>query len=123
MINFTQFLEEGILAQQKYAEKAKIKGPLDNLTNQERYTFVIEHLSHAIEECVETRMLVPRRSWKTFEPGYLDDESLKREFCFEITDILLFIRSVVAYSGITVKEFEECFNEKLNYNKIRKDHK
>lgn len=123
MINFTEFLEEGILAQQKYAEKSGIKGPLDNLTNQERYAKVIEHLGHAIEECVETRMLVPRRSWKTFEPGYLDDESLKREFCFEITDILLFIRSVVAYSGITVKEFEECLNEKLNYNKIRKDHK
>lgn len=123
MINFTKFLEEGILAQQKYAEKAGVKGPLDDLTNQERYIKVIEMLGHAIEECVETRMLVPRRSWKTFEHGYLDDESLKREFCFEITDILLFIRATLAYSGISIEEFEEHFNKKLDYNKVRKDHK
>jgi hypothetical protein len=123
MINFTQFLEEGILSQQKYAEKAGVKGPLDDLSNSERYAKVLEHLGHTIEEVVEARMLVPRRSWKTSEPGYLDDESLKREFCFEITDVLLFLRAVVAYSGISVEEFETHFNKKLKYNLTRPDHK
>lgn len=123
MINFTQFLEEGILSQQKYAEKAGVKGPLDDLSNAEKYEKVIEHLGHASEEIVEARMLVPRRSWKKNEWGYLDDESLKREFCFEITDVLLFVRATMAYSGISVAEFEEHFNNKLDYNKVRKDHK
>lgn len=123
MINFTEFLEEGILAQQKYAEKAGVKGPLDNLTNQERYTKVIEMLGHLVEEVVEVRQLIPRRSWKKNEPSYLDNDSLRKEFCFEIFDTLLFIRAIVAYSGISIKEFEENFNAKLEYNKIRKDHK
>lgn len=123
MINFTEFLQEGITSQQSYASKSGIKGPLDDLTNQERYAKVIEHLGHAAEEIVEARMLVPRRSWKKNEPGYLDDESLRKEFCWEITDVLLFLRAVVAYSGISVEEFEENFNTKLNYNLSRKDHK
>ena len=123
MINFTEFLEEGILAQQKYAEKSGIKGPLNNLTNQERYSKVIEHLGHLIEEVIEVRQLVPRRSWKINEPSYLDNNSLRKEFCFEITDILLFVRATLAYSGISIEEFEEHFNTKLEYNKIRKDHK
>lgn len=123
MINFTQFLEEGILSQQKYAEKSGNKGPLDDLTNQERYAKVIEHIGHLIEECAESRMCIPRRSWKKNELGYLDDPSLKKEFCYELTDILLFFRATLAYSSIPIEEFEEYFNEKLNYNKIRKDHK
>ena len=123
MINFTQFLEEGIKSQQKYAEKSGQKGPLDNLSYEERYKKVIEHIGHLIEEAVETRMLVPRRSWKKEEKGYLESEELRKEFCYELTDILLFIRAILAYSGISVEEFEMFFNEKLKYNITRNDHK
>lgn len=123
MIDFTEFLSDGITSQQEYATKGGRPGPLDDLTKSERYKFVIEHIGHLIEEAIETRMLVPRRSWKKHENGYLDDDSLRREFCMELTDILLFFRAIIAYSGISVSEFEKFFNEKLDYNKIRTDHK
>lgn len=123
MINFTQFLEEGIWSQQEYAKKARVLGPIDELTDGERYSKVLEHIGHLIEEAIETRMLVPRRSWKKNEIGYLETEELRKEFCYELTDILLFFRAIVAYSGISPKEFEDNFREKLDYNKVRKDHK
>ena len=123
MINFTEFLEEGIWSQQEYAKKAGVLGPIDEITDRERYSKVLEHIGHLIEEAVETRMLVPRRSWKKNEIGYLETSELRKEFCYELTDILLFFRAIVAYSGISTKEFEENFREKLDYNRVRKDHK
>ena len=123
MIDFNQFLEEGIVSQQKYAEKGGRQGSLDLLSDEERYKYVIEHLGHMAEEVVETRMCVPRRSWKKNEVGYLESRELRDNFCHELTDILLFFRAVLAYSGISVTEFEKCFNDKLDYNKVRKDHK
>lgn len=122
-INLTQFLVDGFKSQQEYCEKAGIKGPLDNLTEKERQSAVIEHIGHLWEEACELRMLVPRRSWKVFEPYYLDSEEGKREFCFEMVDIILFYRAILAFSGISVEEFETYFNEKLHYNTQREDHK
>lgn len=122
-IDFSKFLAEGIESQQKYAEASNMPGPLDDLTKEAREKMVIEYIGHLIEEAVETRFLVPRRSWKTHEPSFLDNEEGTKEFCYELTDILLFFRATLAYSGISVEEFEKCFNEKLHYNTKRPDHK
>lgn len=121
-IDFNSFLQEGVESQQKYAEAAGRPGPLDSLSNDERHALIIEYIGHIIEEAVETRMLVPRRSWKKNETSFLNSLEGKKEFCYELTDILLFFRAILAYSGITVSEFESFFNEKLHYNTKRKDH-
>lgn len=122
-INFSQFLVDGVESQQSYSEKVGTPGPKDKLSNDARHKLVIEYIGHLIEEAVEARFLVPRRSWKVNEASYLDSENLRQEFCYELTDILLFFRAILAYSGISVPEFEQAFNKKLNYNKQRKDHK
>lgn len=122
MIDFEQFLEEAFTSQQKYDHASGIKGPNDIWSDEERYERVIVYLSHMMEEVVETRMMVPRRTWKRKEIGYLESKELRKEFCAELTDILLFFRATLAYSGISVSEFTESFNEKLNYNETRKDH-
>lgn len=123
MIDLTEFLIQGFNAQQDYATKSNQMGPLDKLSNMERHSKVVEHIGHLIEEAVETRMLVPRRSWKVSEESYLDSIDGRKEFCYELTDILLFFRAIVAYSGISIDEFEKYFMEKMNYNTKRTDHK
>lgn len=122
MVNLFEFLEQGIEAQQSYTEASGTKGPLDNLTKEERHLFVIEHLSHLMEEAMEVRMLVPRRSWKKYEPSYLDSEEGVKDFCHELTDILLFFRAVLSYSGIDTNTFQKHFLDKMDYNKTRPDH-
>lgn len=123
MINLTEFIKEGITAQQQYASIGNVPGPLDPLTKEVREKMVLEYISHLIEEAVEARMLVPRRFWKIKEPSFLDNSEHTKEFCYELTDILLFFRAIVAYSGISVEEFEKHFNAKLGYNLVREDHK
>lgn len=125
MIDFVKFLEDGIISQQEYAEKSGLGlvGPLDVMTPEVRYKCMIEMIGHIMEETVETRMLIPRRPWKKNEEAFDHSEEGKKEFCREVTDILLFIRGLMAYSGISPQFFEEAFNDKLNYNKVREDHK
>jgi hypothetical protein len=120
--DFIEFINEGYASQQKYAEAAGIKGPLDDLSPDQRYSRIIEHLSHLIEEVIEARCFVPRRSWKLSEPSYLNDENLRAEFIAELFDVTLFFRSVLAYAGITGEEFAEISASKMGYNAIRKDH-
>jgi hypothetical protein len=122
-MDFEQFLEDAFIQQQKYDSASGIKGPLDMWSDEERYVRVITYLGHMIEEVVETRMLVPRRTWKKNEKSYLETKEGKKEFCKEMTDILLFFRATIAYSGISVSEFMEAFNDKLDYNQVRDDHK
>lgn len=121
-IDFLKFLNEGVAAQQKYAEKANLPGPLDDLTRDLRHKLIIENLSHLVEETVEARMLVPRRFWKVNEESFLDSEEGIKSFCYEMTDILLFFRATMAFSGISAEKFEEHFNAKIGYNAVRTDH-
>lgn len=124
MINFTEFLKDGVIAQQEYASKAGVPGPLDVLPGSaEKYKQMIEMLGHIVEETVETRMLIPRRPWKKTEEAFDRSKAGEKEFCREVTDILLFVRALMAYSGITPETFEFHFNEKMNYNLVREDHR
>ena len=120
--DYSKFVNEGWESQQKYASAAGILGPLDELSRDARHAKVIEHLGHLIEETIEARVYVPRRTWKTAEPSFLDNEKLRKEFVAELFDILLFHRAVLAYAGVTGEEFAEIAAEKLNYNSKRKDH-
>ena len=120
--DFIEFINEGFTSQQKYAEAAGFKGPLDDLSPDQRYTKIIEHMSHLMEELVEARVYVPRRSWKTNEPSYLDGDELRKEFVAELFDITLFFRSILAFAGITGEEFAAGARAKMGYNAVRKDH-
>jgi hypothetical protein len=121
--DYVAYINEGFEAQQKYAEAAGQRGPLDgDLTDEERYEWVIVHMGHLIEELVEARVYVPRRSWKNNEPSYLDDPQLRREFVAELFDMTLFHRAILAYAGITGEEFAEAAAAKMGYNATRPDH-
>ena len=120
--NYVDFVNDGWESQQKYADAAGIQGPWDSLDDSTRHAKVIEHIGHMQEEIIEARVYVPRRSWKTSEPSFLDNEKLRKEFIAELFDVLLFHRSVLAYAGVTGEEFAEVAAEKLRYNSKRKDH-
>lgn len=139
MLNdYIAFVNDGFESQQKYAAKIGAVGPIDlyNVENaggkglgtlsedqlKYRYAKIIEHFGHLIEEAIEARVYVPRRSWKNNEPSYLDDSQLRQEFIAEMFDILLFHRAILAYAGITGEEFYEVAMEKYAYNQTRKDH-
>jgi len=120
--DYAKFVDEGWKSQQKYAEAAGVLGPYDPLTDDEVHEKVIEHIGHLIEEVIEARVYVPRRSWKTSEPSFLQSEKLRKEFIAEMFDILLFHRAILAYAGVTGEEFAKIAAEKLDYNSKRKDH-
>jgi hypothetical protein len=120
--DYIAFVNEGFASQQKYAEAAGQLGPLDLLEPKDRYAKIIEHMGHLSEELVEARVYVPRRSWKTNEPSYLDNSKLREEFIAEVFDLLLFHRSILAYAGVTGEEFARVAAAKMGYNATRPDH-
>jgi len=120
--DYVAFVNEGVTSQQKYAEAAGQLGPLDLLEPKDRYAKIIEHMGHLSEELVEARVYVPRRSWKTNEPSYLDNQKLREEFIAEIFDLLLFHRSILAYAGVSGEEFARVAAAKMGYNATRPDH-
>lgn len=120
--DYVQFVNEGYQSQQKYASKVGHPGPLDDLEPTQRYAKVIEHFGHLIEEAIEARVYVPRRSWKNGERSYLDSSEMRREFIAEMYDILLFHRAILAYAGVTGEEFAEIAAQKQAYNQVRPDH-
>lgn len=122
MFDYVQFIDDGYASQQKYARAAGQVGPYDDMEPKDRYAKVIEHLGHLIEETIEARVYVPRRSWKNNEPSYMDNAKLREEFVAEMFDILLFHRAALAYAGVTGEEFAEISAKKMNYNSKRKDH-
>jgi hypothetical protein len=132
--DYTNFINEGYEAQEKYAAKIGNVGP-DMLRKYEathgylsedmrdyRYEKVIEYFGHLMEEAIEARVYVPRRSWKNNERSYMDSPELRREFIAEMYDILLFHRAILAYAGVSGEEFEAIAAEKQAYNQIRPDH-
>lgn len=121
--DYVKFVNEGWDSQQKYSQAAGLLGPHDELSREARHAKIIEHMGHLIEETIEARVYVPRRSWKTAEPSFLDDENLRKEFVAELFDILLFHRAILAFAGVTGEEFAEAAVAKLSYNSKRKDHK
>ena len=132
--DYVKFINEGYDAQEKYAKKIdepgptslalmeKINGGLKPDDLQFRYAKVIEHFGHLIEEAIEARVYVPRRSWKNGERSYLDSPELRKEFVAEMYDILLFHRAILAYAGVSGEEFAQIAAEKQAYNQTRKDH-
>ena len=120
--DYVKFIDEGYAAQQKYAEKSGVWGPLDFMEPEHRYEKIIEHMGHLIEETIEARVYIPRRSWKNNEPSYLDSQEKRDEFIAEMFDILLFHRAILAYAGVTGYEFADIAEKKMNYNSKRKDH-
>jgi hypothetical protein len=121
--DYAQFIDDGYASQQKYAGAAGQPGPLDeDISRDTRHAKVIEHLGHLIEEVIEARVYVPRRSWKINEPSFLDSGENREEFIAEMFDVLLFHRAALAYAGVSGKEFAEIAAKKLNYNSKRKDH-
>jgi len=120
--DYIAFVNEGFASQQKYAEAAGQLGPLDLLEPKDRYAKIIEHMGHLSEELVEARVYVPRRSWKTNEPSYLNNDKLREEFIAEVFDLLLFHRSILAYAGVTGEEFARVAAAKMGYNATRPDH-
>ena len=135
--DLVKFINDGFDSQQKYAEKVGELGPYDLATIDAalaegipqhdgmpfRYAKIIEMMSHMIEETIEARVFIPRRSWKSHEPSYLDSPKLRKEFIAECFDILLFHRAILAYAGVTGEEFAEVAMQKMEYNKKRPDHK
>ena len=140
--DYVKFVDEGFAAQSKYAKKAGDKWTPDELKRVDslrevggldtseffadalsaRYAKIIEHMSHLVEEMVEARVYVPRRSWKNNEPSFLDSDELRSEFVAELFDILLFHRAILAYAGISGEEFLEAARAKMKYNSKRPDH-
>lgn len=132
--DYAKFIDEGYESQEKYAKKIdqpgptslalmeKINGKLHEKDLEFRYSKVIEHFGHLMEEAIEARVYVPRRSWKNGERSYLDSPELRKEFIAEMYDILLFHRAILAYAGVTGEEFAQIAAEKEAYNKVRKDH-
>lgn len=121
--DYAEFIDQGFASQQKYARAAGQPGPLDpDLSREDRHAKVIEYMGHLIEETIEARVYVPRRSWKINEPSFLDNEKNREEFIAEMFDILLFHRAILSYAGVTGSEFVEIAEKKLNYNSKRKDH-
>ena len=140
--DYVQFVDEGFAAQSKYAKKAGEKWTPDELARVDslrkvggnetseffsealdaRYKKIIEHMGHLVEEMVEARVYVPRRSWKNNEPSYLDNDELRTEFVAEMFDILLFHRAILAYAGVTGEEFLDAARAKMKYNSVRPDH-
>ena len=140
--DYVQFVDEGFAAQSKYAKKAGEKWTPDELARVDslrkvggdetseffsealdaRYKKIIEHMGHLVEEMVEARVYVPRRSWKNNEPSYLDNDDLRTEFVAEMFDILLFHRAILAYAGVTGEEFLDAARAKMKYNSVRPDH-
>lgn len=140
--DYCEFVNEGYKAQSKYAEKAGEKWTPLELSRVDsmlkiggddtreffteaidaRYAKIIEHMGHLVEEMIEARVYVPRRSWKNNEPSYLDNDELRGEFVAEMFDILLFHRAILAYAGVTGEELLEAARAKMKYNSQRKDH-
>ena len=142
--DYLQFVDEGFASQSKYGKAAGDKYTPDELKRIDalltvagnapdtlqtfdealkfRYAKVIEHFGHLNEESIEARVYVPRRSWKNNEPSYLFDSDMRKEFVAELFDILLFHRAILAYAGVTGKEFAAIAAEKMNYNSKRPDH-
>jgi hypothetical protein len=125
MIDLVNFIDQGWKDQQKYDNASNRLGPIelnDPQFTQQRYEKIVEYLGHLIEEAVEARMLIPRRSWKKHEVSYLDSPEKRVEFISEMFDILLFLRAVLAYAGVDGKEFEKVAQEKYQFNLRREDH-
>ncbi len=132
--DYAKFIDEGFESQEKYAKKIdepgptslalmeKINGKLHEKDLAFRYSKIIEHFGHLIEEAIEARVYVPRRSWKNGERSYLDSPELRKEFLAEMYDILLFHRAILAYAGVSGEEFVQVAAEKQAYNQTRKDH-
>lgn len=140
--DFCAFIDEGVASQSKYAGAAGEKWTPEELLRvdtlreiggeetskffeealQARYAKIIEMFGHLNEELIEARVYVPRRSWKTGEPSYLDSDELRDEFKAELFDILLFFRAVCAYAGISGEEMLQAARAKMKYNSQRKDH-
>ena len=140
--DYALFVDEGFAAQSKYAKAAGEKWTPDELRRvdvlrsiggdetseffqealQARYAKIIEHMGHLVEEMIEARVYVPRRSWKNNEPSYLDNDDLRSEFVAEVFDMLLFHRAICAYAGITGDELLEAARAKMKYNSQRADH-
>jgi hypothetical protein len=140
--DYKAFVDEGFAAQTKYAKAAGDKWTPEELSRVDslvqiagsgelpfteeaykaRFDKIIEHFGHLLEESVEARVYVPRRSWKNNEPSFLDSPELRREFVAEMFDILLFHRAILAYAGISGEEFAQAAAEKMNYNSKRPDH-
>jgi len=140
--DFVKFVNEGFERQTKYAKKAgdpytpEDLNRIDKLiaiggseTKEEfaealkfRYAKIIEFYGHLAEEAIESRVYVPRRSWKNEEVSYMDSEELRKEYIAEIFDMALFLRCILVYSGVSGEEFAEVAAEKTNYNTKRKDH-
>ena len=140
--DYVAFVDEGYASQSKYAKAAGDKWTPDELLRVDtlrslggdetsefftdaldaRYTKIIEHMGHLVEEMVEARVYVPRRSWKNNEPSYLDNDELRGEFVAEIFDVLLFHRAICAYAGISGTELLEAARAKMKYNAKRPDH-
>ncbi len=140
--DYVAFVNEGFASQSKYGKKAGDPYTPDDLSRIDslvavggsetedffgdaiefRYDKIIEHFGHLLEESVEARVYVPRRSWKNNEPSYLDNPELRSEFIAELFDILLFHRAILAYAGISGEEFLEAARAKMKYNAVRPDH-
>ena len=140
--DYVAFVTDGIASQTKYAKAAGDKWTPENLIDidkmialggsevaenfndaiKQRYQKVIEHFGHLAEEAIEARVYVPRRSWKNGERSYMDSPDMRREFAYELFDILLFHSAILAYAGISGEEFAKYAAEKSGYNKVRPDH-
>ena len=140
--DYVKFVDEGFASQSKYAKAAGDKWTPEELLRVDalrkvggqetsefftealdaRYAKVIEHMGHLVEEMVEARVYVPRRSWKNNEPSFLDNDELRGEFVAEVFDILLFHRAICAYAGITGEELLQAARAKMKYNTQRPDH-
>ena len=133
--DYVKFIDEGFDAQQKYSEKAGEYGPrsyqaldvvdvpgLKDVMLPKRYAKIIEMFGHMTEEMIEARVYVPRRSWKNGERSYLDNAELREEFIAEMYDVILFHRAILAYAGVTGKEFAKIAAKKQAYNQVRPDH-
>lgn len=91
-----------------------------SLSNNKRYGIAVDALSHCIEELIELRKLIPRKSWK-------DEHDLapigNQETSAEMADVLLFLDVVRWYLGFTQEDMEHAVKAKRRVNdEVRTDH-
>lgn len=82
-------------------------------------------VSHTIEEIVEFKMCINRKSWKPL-PSLRDNSpqalSLRTQALEELADVLLMLDAVRDAAGFSYEEVESALLAKIDKNLSRKDH-
>lgn len=74
------------------------------------------HLLYAVEEIGEVSAILKKRG----AGAVTQDEALRAHFCEEMADVFMYLTDVLLCCGVTAKEFEVAYREKMARN-LRRD--